>query len=128
MDILENTLSEAELQQSVVQMAHLHGWLVHHGRPARTANGWCTPITGDVGFPDLVLVREGIIIFCELKSARGRISTQQQGWLNQLSGNYSTRVVVWRPRDWFSGEIAETLSGSHPSGGAHQRIHSREYA
>ena len=85
MDTLEHALSEAELQQSVVQMAHLHGWLVHHGRPARTANGWCTPITGDVGFPDLVLVREGIIIFCELKSAKGRISTQQKKWLEQTA-------------------------------------------
>lgn len=127
MDTLEHALSEAELQQSVVQMAHLYGWLVHHGRPARTANGWCTPITGDVGFPDLVLVREGIIIFCELKSAEGRISTQQKKWLEQLSNNHSVRAVVWRPRDWFSGEITEILSGSHPSGGARQRIYSREY-
>ena len=128
MDILENTLSEADLQQSVVQMAHLYGWLVHHGRPARTTNGWCTPITGDTGFPDLVLVREGRIIFCELKSARGRISPQQKRWLKQLSDNYLVKAVVWRPRDWFSGEIAETLSGGHPSGGARQRIDSHEHA
>lgn len=128
MGILENALSEAELQDAVVQLAQLRGWLVHHGRPARTINGWCTPITGDAGFPDLVLVREGIIIFCELKSAKGRISTQQKKWLEQLSSNHSVRAVVWRPRDWFSGEIAEILSGGHPSGGAHQRIYNREHA
>jgi hypothetical protein len=45
-------MSEAELQQNVIDMAHVFGWLVHAERPAMRADGtWRTPIQGDKGFP-----------------------------------------------------------------------------
>lgn len=96
--------TEAEFQKLVVEYAHQMGWKVHHTRPARTDKGWRTPIQGDPGFPDLVLVRgdyvNGRVVFAELKSQKGRIISEQQGWLNALYATCSVEVYEWRPSDW----------------------------
>ncbi len=39
------TVSEADFQAEVVRRAELHGWLVHHARPARTERGWPARVT-----------------------------------------------------------------------------------
>ncbi|MGW4525156.1 VRR-NUC domain-containing protein [Amycolatopsis sp. NPDC004378] len=92
----EHELSEEELQQRVLQTARLYGWRAAHFRPAQTAKGWRTPMSGDPGFPDLVLARDGVVLFAELKSRRGRTTPDQDLWLDQL-GDHS---VLWRPADW----------------------------
>jgi hypothetical protein len=97
--------TEAQFQAAVIDVARLHGWRVHHARPARTAAGWRTPITGDVGFPDLVLAhpRRGLII-AEIKTQTGRLSGDQEAWLIALSAatrrQERVRVCLWRPSDW----------------------------
>lgn len=91
--------TEADFQASVVDAARLLGWRVHHQRPARTATGWRTAVTGDVGFPDLVLVRGGRLVVAELKSARGWVTVEQQAWLADLEAA-GVEVHVWRPGDW----------------------------
>ena len=50
---------------------------------------------GDPGFPDLVLARDGEVLFVELKSSKGKPTTEQVIWLNELGGG-----CVWRPDDW----------------------------
>ena len=97
--------SEAEFLNLVVELAHLKGWLVAHSRPAWSSKGYRTPIQGDKGFFDLVLVRrtpEGFsdIIFAELKSEKGRLTKEQQEWLDVLKLNPTTQCFVWRPSDW----------------------------
>lgn len=90
-------MSEAELQSMVIQTAELYGWRVHHGRPAMNRSGkWSTPIQGHPGFPDLVLARDGVVLFAELKSRRGRTTPDQDLWLDQLGDH----AVLWRPADW----------------------------
>lgn len=89
-------LSEADWQERVIDTAHLHNWLVHHTRPARTLNGWRTPVQGDKGFPDLVLARAGVILVPELKTDKGAPTRDQRAWLAAL-GPYGR---LWRPRDW----------------------------
>lgn len=111
------TMTEAQLQVAVIDAAHLFGWLVHHVKPARTPDGkYLTRIQGDPGFPDLVLARNGTALFVELKSERGRLTIDQQAWLDHLEppmGGIESdhEVYVWRPEDWTSGQIVEWLRG-----------------
>jgi hypothetical protein len=99
-------IEEAEFQAQIVDLARLCGWRIHHTRAARTNRGWRTPITGDPGFPDLVLCRGRRIVFAELKSATGRLSKDQQRWLVSLRA-CGIDVKVWRPCDM--DEVIETL-------------------
>jgi hypothetical protein len=94
--------SEKSFQKRVISLAKLHGWRVAHFRPAQNARGdWRTPVAADgKGFPDLVMVRDGDLIFAELKAKIGRLSTEQQEWLNQLNKTHGVTVCVWRPSDW----------------------------
>ena len=50
------------------------------------------------GFPDLVMLREGRLIFAELKSDRGCASPEQEQWLAELRKTGS-EVYLWRPSD-----------------------------
>ena len=92
--------SEKEFQRSVIEYARMMGWRIHHTRPALTQSGrWITPVQGDVGFPDLVLCRPPRLIFAELKSERGKPSTDQMEWLDALRA-CGVEVYLWRPSDW----------------------------
>ena len=51
-------MKEKDLQQQVISIARMYGWKVQHTRAVQMANGrWATPIQGEAGFPDLVLVK-----------------------------------------------------------------------
>jgi hypothetical protein len=95
--------SEKELQQLIVKQAKLLGFMVFHPYDSRRS----TP-----GFPDLTLVKDGRIIFAELKTAKGTVSTYQQEWIDALGQIEGTlQVVVWRPEHWLSGEVESVLKG-----------------
>lgn len=105
---LDRHMTEAQLQEAIIDLARLRGWLIHHDRPARLANGeWRTPIQGDHGFPDLVLVRGGRVLFREIKAAKGFLSQEQERWRWALDDD---DYAVWRPEDWSSGLIGQTLT------------------
>ena len=92
-------ISEAEFQSQVIQLARHCGWKVAHFRPARVIvrgkETWRTPCEGDAaGFPDLVLAKNGMTWFFELKSEAGKLSENQVAWLEATGGS------VWRPSDW----------------------------
>lgn len=103
-------MSEADLQRAVEDLAHLHRCLVHHCRPARTANGWRTPISGDAGFVDVVIVGNQGVLYRELKSGAGRLRPEQQGWLARLT-TAGCDAGVWRPVDLHpnGGRIADEI-------------------
>jgi len=92
-------LTERDFTAQVIQYAKLRGWVVAHFRPALTDKGWRTPVQGDAGFPDLVLARRGHIIFMELKSEKGKLSREQESWLDALEGP-GVVVDVFKPSDW----------------------------
>jgi hypothetical protein len=88
-------LLEAPFVDRVVDLAKRTGWLVTHFRPARTQRGYRTAIQGHKGFPDVVLARDGVVLFRECKTDTGRLAPEQRAWLAALPD-----AAVWRPRDW----------------------------
>ncbi len=88
-----------------IQYARLQGWLVAHFRGVRVQrkNGEVyheTPVQADgKGFPDLVLTRPGRLVFVELKAERGRLSLDQERWVNALK-DCGQEVYVFRPSMW----------------------------
>ena len=108
--------TEKQFQAAVVKLAKLRGWLCYHTYDSRRSSP---------GFPDLVLVREGAVLFCELKSENGKVSEHQQVWLDALRKaaelieaparfhalrqwdgvseikiDVGVGVCLWRPSDW----------------------------
>lgn len=90
--------SEASFQRQVVALATLYGWRWYHVPDSRR----CV-----AGFPDLVLVRRPHVIFAELKRENGRVTEDQQDWLDELRA-CGQSVFVWRPSDFDT--IVEVLA------------------
>ena len=105
-DVMAKAMSEDDLLTCCIDLARLLGWRVHHCRPAMSRSGkWATHIQGDPGFPDLVLAKEGRVLFVELKSQRGKTTDDQESWLFDLD----EQAGVWRPSDWLDGTIDDIL-------------------
>jgi hypothetical protein len=103
-------VTEQQLQQAVIECARTLGWLVAHFRTAKTERGWRTPVEGDgKGFPDLVCVRGGRVIFAELKSSTGRLSDEQTIWISELRLSPAVETYVWEPSRWLDGTIERAL-------------------
>jgi len=102
---------EADLQEKVLALARIYGWHRHHQRAGyQPGTGrWVTGISGEAGFPDLVLVRGDRLIFAELKSQRGRVSATQEIWLGLLRTVPGVEVYVWKPEDMRAGTIQSIL-------------------
>jgi hypothetical protein len=104
-------MTEDDLLTGIVDAALVFGWHVHHVRRSDKARQM-----GQAGFPDLVLAKDGRIIFAELKAAKGQLDTDQFGWLLALRGQNTERlpgqplVVVWRPADY--DDAIELLRGN----------------
>jgi len=97
-------ITEAAFTSQVIALARWYKWRVAHFRPAMTKRGrWVTAVQGDgAGFPDLVLIRNGELIFAELKSAKRKVEpgSEQEKWLSELSKvALSVSVYVWKPQD-----------------------------
>lgn len=105
---VELTMTEAELQAQVLELARTFGWRAAHFRPALTRHGWRTAVTADgAGFVDLVLVGHGRVIFVELKSSTGKLTPEQELWRDALL-TAGADWQLWSPRD--ISHIASTLS------------------
>lgn len=87
---LDLAITEKQFTQLVVDAARWRGWLAYHTQDSRRSAA---------GFPDLVLVRAGEMMFVELKTEKGRISPAQHEWLDSLARAHPA-VMLWRPRDW----------------------------
>lgn len=108
-DLIARRMSEAELQENVLELAKALGWRTAHFRPAKTAKGWRTAVQGDgAGFPDLILLRGSWGLAVELKAEKGRLSPAQVDWLDAFFAVGFVRCI-WRPSDWVSGLIEEAL-------------------
>ena len=83
--------SEKDFMDRVLALARPQGWKVYHTYDSRRS---------DPGFPDLVLCRDGRLLFWELKSIKGRMKPVQLEWINALIGCSGVEVGIYRPQDW----------------------------
>jgi hypothetical protein len=99
--VLARAMTEDELLGAVLELAALTGWRRFHIRPGMDRRGrWSTPLQGDPGWPDVVLVRDGRLLALELKSERGRPTSDQRAWLTALSTVPGVTALLVRPSDW----------------------------
>jgi hypothetical protein len=84
--------TEKAFQARIVRLARLRGWLCYHTWNAKGS---------EPGFPDLVLVRPGRLIFAELKTVRAKTTMAQQRWLSLLAHSVDgVETYCWRPQHW----------------------------
>jgi hypothetical protein len=104
------SISEDDLKRTVIDMCHTLGLLVAHFRPAQIRPGiWVTPVEADgAGFPDMVIVGPGGVLFWELKSVTGTVSFDQRKWLTALRDAGAAATVI-RPQDLRNGYIEGQL-------------------
>lgn len=107
-------ISEKELMEWVVDMAHLLGWQTRHLHDSRAQNM--------SGLPDLLLWHEGqrMTIWAELKTEKGKLTTGHLTRRGKLvEGQAETIealracgqvVYVWRPSNWMDGTIQKVLA------------------
>ena len=93
---------ESDLQGLVINRAEELGWAVIHIPDSRKV------AKSAVGWPDLLLYRDGVIIFAELKAKGGRLTPQQQAWHKVLRDD-GYEVNVWYEDDWDRGNIEYAL-------------------
>jgi hypothetical protein len=94
---LPKDLTERVFQARVMQIARDCGWgPIYHTADSRKS----AP-----GFPDIVMTRRGNdpanpsrLLFAELKTMRGRVSDEQQEWIDALLATGS-ECYTWRPSD-----------------------------
>jgi hypothetical protein len=107
--ILPLTMSEADFQSTVIDLARRLGWRVCHFHATRLPGGRViTPVQGDVGAPDLILARDGVVILAELKRHGAKPRPAQVEWLTAL-GAYGR---LWTPMQWPA--IVAELRGARP--------------
>ncbi len=120
MTMRKPNMKEMDLQAAVIDLARHTGWYTQHSRRAHVARQdgstyHATPISGDTGFPDLVLVHKNRpnMFIVELKSDTGRLSPAQKRWGERLAhvAEYapSVRTGVVYPDQWRDGTIRDLL-------------------
>jgi hypothetical protein len=82
---------EKDFMAAVIALAKSCGWRYYHTHDSRLSAA---------GFPDLVLVRGGVLVFAELKAATGKPTPDQHAWLDALAAVPGVHTHLWRPADW----------------------------
>lgn len=102
-------MREADWQGQFLDLAHLMGWRTMHVRRSIGKNQMWTTTTSVIGWPDIVLWNETQhrIIFAELKSETGKLTSEQVEVLQSLA-RAGQETYVWRPSDF--DDIREVLS------------------
>jgi len=98
--------SENEFMRHVLAYAHARSWTSYHTHISKRSTE---------GFPDLVLVRGGRIVFAELKREKGgRVSPAQARWLEELRSVTHAIVAIADPVEGYSSdEIGRTVLGAY---------------
>lgn len=93
--LLGAEVTERDFQGEVLKAAQLLGWRCYHTLDSRGSAA---------GFPDVVAVRGTRLIMAELKRQNGRVTEDQQAWLDDLGKVETLETFLWRPSDWPSVE------------------------
>jgi len=95
-------MTERELKETVKRLARLQGWRVRDEPQAQNFRA----VKGEsTGYPDLVLVRDGQVMWWELKTDSGAQTAEQYAWSLILPAYH-----LIRPKDLDNGRVNELLS------------------
>ena len=100
-------INEKAFQTIVITTARENGWMVYHTYDSRKS---------EPGFPDLCMVKNGFIMFVELKTDKGKVTSTQRQWIEQFlihqNRCQNSIVEIWRPHIWE--EKKKLLIGDNP--------------
>lgn|SRR5215472_3359906 len=96
-------MPERELSENVRALAAAYRIPAYHTYRSRNS----AP-----GFPDWVFAGTRVL-FRELKTAKGRLTSPQREWEAALRGA-GADYGVWRPADWLDGTITAELAAIRP--------------
>ena len=100
-------INEKAFQTIVIATARENGWLVYHTFDSRKS---------EPGYPDLCMIKDGVIMFVELKTDKGKVTTAQRQWIERLIRHQyhceNLVVEIWRPHIWE--EKKKLLIGDSP--------------
>lgn len=99
-------MTEAQFQAKVEELCDKYSILYHHCKDGRKCDG--------KGLPDLILVGT-IVLFAELKTEVGVMSTDQRKWKWAIEGATNGYHEVWRPADLHGGVIERILIQMSPA-------------
>ncbi len=102
--VINRTMSERELGQTIREMAEAFGWLCYQvldtrNHAKRTSRG----------FPDQFIARPGRALALELKTERGIVTPDQELWVATLDSIPGITGAVIRPHDL--DRVEELLAG-----------------
>lgn len=98
-----NLISEMDFAATVDEMAMAFGWKIYGVLEQMVYARRLSK-----GFPDRVMVRRGRLLLIEYKSQTGRVSPDQETWLDELRKcrapegyrvGGGVEVYLWRPSD-----------------------------
>lgn len=91
-------ITEKQLSRMIVGRARVLGWRDAHVEPGQVKGGKWMVGTAP-GFPDLWLVRDGVLLVFELKRETGELRPGQQEWIDALDAVPGVTARIVRPRD-----------------------------
>lgn len=96
-------MNETQWRADVIRLARSTGWAhwFTHFSP------YSTP-----GWPDLALARPPVLILTELKTARGKVSPEQEAAADILGRCERVEYRLWRPE--HEDEVIATLRAGRP--------------
>jgi hypothetical protein len=103
---IRREFSEAKLTDAFIEIAELAGFLMYHTHDSRRSQA---------GFPDWTLIRNGRLVFVELKKELGKTKPEQELWLEELNKCTGVEAYLWRPSDLRNGTM-DTVLLTAPTG------------
>lgn len=101
-DRLPDDILEDDFQQLTLDLFHTLRWDHNFTRRTRGKGGKWVTATSKKGWPDLTLWTPrfgGVLLFRELKTMKGVVSTEQTEVMADLT-RAGQDACVWRPSDW----------------------------
>lgn len=106
---------ELDCEQTILDAAKIAGWRRHGERAAFSRGKFSTPIKGEAGWPDLMLVKLDVLLAVELKREPNTVDDEQWVWLRALDRVPGVvALVVWVPEgmDAFNAALFDPPSPS----------------
>ena len=91
MKTIQNNITEKQFEQQIHDLARRLGYKYYHTYRSKFS---------EPGYPDCTLLKNGRLIFAELKSEKGTPTDAQEEWLESLRRVPGVEVYLWKPGDW----------------------------